>query len=78
MSKADRLFAKLGYEKVMCEDKDYDKNYIKYEKFSRTIIFKRENKRYCIIGKQKYRVYVTMQELQAIYLKCKELKWINE
>ncbi len=75
MSKADRLFEELGYIKV--ED---DKSFIEYRKIVNGDLFEidfwKDDK---TVSKSYYRDmgYISMQELQAINLKCKELGWIE-
>lgn len=72
MSEADKLFFKLGYEKEIIKSEVSDEvtiMYIKkfvYEYNSKIIAFKLKKK----IVEIKYSL--DMQELKAIYLKCKE------
>lgn len=73
MSKADKLFEKLGYIKV--EDRE---SHIEYRKNVDGDLFeidfwKEDN----TVSKNYYRDigYITMQELQAINEKVKELGW---
>lgn len=69
MSKADRLFDKAGFNKYEYNDKI---EYLSREK-SHEIIFCLNTKLIesrCGIGSE----YITMQELQAINLKVKELR----
>ena len=75
MSEADRLFEELGYYK------DFDEKTHEYRKkcdgdlFEIDFLLKEKE-----ISKNYYRDmgYITMQELKAINLKCKELGWIEE
>ena len=76
MSKADDMFEKLGSEKVNEFDKDFDKDFIRYEKNNNCILFKLENHKVCKMGNN--RNYFNMQELQAINEKVKELGWLDE
>ena len=73
MSKADRLFDKAGFNKYEYNDKI---EYLSRER-SHEITFYLNTKLIesrCGIGSE----YITMQELQAINLKCRELGWIGE
>lgn len=73
MSKADEAFRKIKYEKIE------DPKILKYENINK-------NKRIYFIGKtvrysyynvsREHPAYLNMQELKAIYLKCRELGWI--
>lgn len=72
MSKADEMFSKLEFNKY-----EFD-TYIDYLSRinSHGITFRKDTKRidsHCGIGSE----YITMQELQAINLKCRELGWIG-
>lgn len=78
MSKADRIFEKLGYKKYTSDD------CIMYMKDLFMITFIIPNERFITEYKQgdynfpKIRPFeVSMQELQAINEKCKELGWIE-
>lgn len=69
MSKADEMFEKLGYKK---EERNSADVYIKHCKYmTRQIGFNTETKNVMIDVH-----YITIQELQAINEKCKELGWI--
>lgn len=73
MSEADRLLDKLGYNKY-----EFD-TYIDYlsRETSKGITFRKDMQvidSHCGIGSE----YITMQELQAINMKCKEMGWLNE
>ena len=75
MSEADKLFEKLGYYK------DFDDITHEYRKECNGELFEidfwLDDKE---ISKNKYRDmgYITISELKAINLKCKELGWIKE
>lgn len=71
MTKADEMFDKLGFNKYELD------TYIDYlsRETSKGITFRKDMKvidSHCGIGSE----YITMQELQAINEKCKELGWI--
>lgn len=71
MSEADKMFEELGYEKY-----EFD-TYIDYlsRESSKGITFRKDMQvidGHCGIGSE----YITMQELQVINKKCKELGWI--
>lgn len=85
MSEADKLFEKLGYEKVRKDNDSYEIRFIK--KFTlkrpRHIIFTVLDKEISVCEENEKRLAVirdwfSMQELKAINLKCKELGWIEE
>ena len=72
MSEADKMFDKLGYNKY-----EFD-TYIDYlsRLTSKGITFRKDMQAidsHCGIGSE----YITMQELEAINQKCKELEWIE-
>lgn len=74
MSKADEMFEKLGYERI-----NTSMTTIKYIKFNKvwvniSIRFDLKDKTVFIHCETEN---LTMQELQAINLKCKELGWIE-
>lgn len=76
---ADEMFEQLGYKKYTSDD------CIMYMKDLFMITFIIPNKRFITEYKQgdynfpKIRPFeVSMQELQAINLKCKELGWLDE
>lgn len=70
MSKADEMFEKLGYEK---EERKYADVYNKHCKYmTRQFGFNTESKAVMIDVE-----HITVQELQAINEKCKELGWIE-
>ncbi len=73
MSKADEMFDKLGYK---IRDNDC---YLEYRKDSENIIyFHNNNQTFIKIGKYEGMCDdITMQELQAINEKCKELGWLQ-
>lgn len=68
MSKADEMFKKLGYEKLVEETTE--------------VYMSSRNSKYIYFSKLINRIkfdgaytFIDMQELQAINLKCKELGW---
>ena len=73
---ADEMFKKLGYQILYKDDKiiqyefegTYMDNEIKFDLKGKTIL-----KEYSTGESQE----ITIQELQAIYKKCEELKWIK-
>ena len=69
MSKADKVFEELGYEK---EESSWSIRYIKFvfEDIGHRITFYKEDKTINTYGK------IDIQELQVINEKCKELGWI--
>ncbi len=72
MSEADKMFDELGFNKY---EFDTCIDYLNREN-RQGITFKKDMKvidSYCGIGSE----YITMQELQAINKKCKELEWIE-
>ncbi len=88
MSEADKKFEELGYEKIVehkfKEPDDYNDDY--NEGVTELILYRNEIKRLeisfwndrTISKSNNYDVsYLTMQELQAINEKCKEMKWIE-
>ena len=72
MSKADEMFEKLGYKKSYIQLRD-----IKYYKDDDNVIYFRVNKKtFNKSGEYDGMCdYITMQELQAINKKVKELDW---
>lgn len=71
MSKADTMFEELGYIKQEKEwEEDEQVHYITYISNDTLIEFSLDSKYINITS------IVNMQELKAINLKCKELKWI--
>lgn len=76
MSKADEMFEKLGYELVT--ESKYILEYKKQlENFSKFITFDLLDKAFTTFNYvvSNCQSYITMQELQAINEKCKELGW---
>ena len=78
MSKADEMFKELGYEKVSDIRENTGYVYVKREKNSiyyeyPKIIFHNKFKKLTIQND-----YLSMQELQAIKEKVKELGWLDE
>ena len=78
MSEADKMFKELGYEKFYCINNiDNTTNDIRYCTDEFEIKF---NMIYEAIEFEKKKAHynsITMQELQAINKKCKELGWIE-
>lgn len=77
MSEADKMFEELGYDK--CEREIFiDYLILIYCKNNTCIQFDKEHKTFCKFeeGDDYVICDISMQELQAIYLKCKELGWI--
>lgn len=78
MSEADKMFKELGYSKqelieiVIYENKKDEEIYI--DKKQRTVIKEAYLSSLNIYEARE----ITMQELQAINMKCKELGWLNE
>ena len=73
MSKADETFRKIEYEKIE------DPKILKYENINKNkrIYFIEKTVRYSYYNVSgEYPAYLNMQELKAIYLKCKELGWV--
>ena len=71
MSKADEMFKKLGYENGTGYNLGDGEKYIYYNIHYNNIRFYKKSKKISINGS------FTMQELQAINLKCQELGWIE-
>lgn len=76
MSEADKLFEELGYKL----DWNYKGLILIYHKNNTCIQFDIEHKTFCKFEESDSCVIcdITMQELKAINLKCKEMKWIEE
>ncbi len=73
MSKADEMFNKLGFNKY---EFDTSIDYVSREN-RQGISLKKDMKvidSYCGIRSE----YITMQQLQAINEKCKELGWLDD
>lgn len=73
MSEADEMFEELGYEK-----EEYNPDVIYYTSNILDTIyfaFNKNTKKVCFIENNEAGD-ISMQELKAIYLKCKELGWI--
>ena len=73
MSEADKLFDELGYEK-----EEYNPDVIYYTSNILDTIyfaFNKNTKKVCFIENNEAGD-ISMQELQAIQMKCKELGWI--
>lgn len=78
MSKADKIFEELGYEKEKRYDGDlfyFQKNGVN-EKWGFLFVLGSKEIYPVCYSKENEAIYITMQELQAINKKCKELKWI--
>ena len=75
MSKADKMFEELGYKKSTTQLED-----IKFYKDDDNVIcFRMVKKSFNKSGEYDGMCdYTTMQELQAINEKCKELGWIEK
>lgn len=73
MSKADEMFEELGYKQNYTQIGD-----LKYYKNDdNVIIFDFDNKNFIKSGEYDGMCdYITMQELQAINEKCKEMQWL--
>ena len=74
MSKADEMFEKLGYEIIID-----DENTLNYELegfyMDKEIVFEKLDKSISIGYSNGDTCYITMQELQSINEKVKELGW---
>lgn len=82
MSEADKLFEELGYEKIVehkyKQPDDDVTELILYRDYGTLLEIEFWNDK-TISKFSGYDVsYITMQELKAINLKCKELGWIEE
>lgn len=74
MSKADKMFEKLGYD-VMSENDEK----IKYQDSGNEDIYIDFDKKYKVIsGCPTYDYFLDMDILQAINQKCKEMGWLDE
>ncbi len=74
MSKTDEMFEELGYE----IDSTYEiKGHLHYCKENIKIDFDLERKNFYKYNLSGYRSSISMQELQAINQKCKELGWLD-
>lgn len=76
MSKADEMFKKMGYEKIIESNIRID-----YERegqfFDKEIVFGLIDKNVTVELGTGESANINMQELQAINEKCKELGWIE-
>jgi hypothetical protein len=73
MSKADEMFEELGY--IIVKNDDIK---IRYEDKGNEDLNLEFYKSYKVVsGLPTYDYFCDMNILQAIYEKCKELKWIN-
>lgn len=82
MSKADEMFEELGYRN---KELSYEIRYVRKFKLKRPrhIIFSKLDKQIAVCEENTIELAVnkdwfSMQELQAINQKCKELGWIDE
>lgn len=79
MTEADKLFETLGY-KIETNESDlleYKKQLDNCSKFIRIDLYNKTFTTFYYILPETT-AYLDMQELQAINLKCKEMKWIEE
>ena len=72
MSEADKLFEKLGYKKY-----DYLEHTDYWQEKTEKIISFRNNKNVAVFNTYDGFEDITMQELKAINLKCKELRLVR-
>ena len=77
MSEADRMFEKLGYEKIIENNIEilYKKERRLWDKEISFDLVEKHMRAEMSVG---YSEPITMQELKAINLKCVELGWIEE
>ena len=73
MSKADKMLEELGYES--CKS-PFKSNLLYEDKYGYRIWFDTEFKEFTKENGYGYADNITMQELQAINEKCKELRWL--
>ena len=74
MSEADKLFEQLGYEKEIYPANHF--YFAKYKKDADNIIVFEKDKEFYKTGEYDADCdSITMQELEAINMKCKELGW---
>lgn len=81
MSEANKMFEKLGYEKQeIYYNSDIDTiKYLRTGKYSSSVEFKFNRKTVVVyFGENNTAGNITMDILQAINEKCKELGWIEE
>ena len=71
MSEADKMFYKTNYNNKLEYIEKGKIIYEEYKSMNEYMKFKHDKKEICIEG------HITMQELQAIIEKCKELRWIE-
>ena len=81
MSRADGMFKELGYERVDLKDRSgciWGIGY-KNHKIGMSILLDLLGEQVCTgtLDDEKEPIYITMQELQAINEKCKELGWFE-
>lgn len=72
--KTDKMFKELGYEK----QKDYFGLVYRNKNNYAEITFDLYDETICASINDGESVYLSMQELQAINQKCKELGWLNK
>ena len=79
MSEADKMFEELGFTKEflvsIANDEQWGINY-KNIRTETEITFDEIDKEVCISDMDDQSIYISMQELQAINEKCKELGWL--
>ena len=78
MSEADKMLYKIGYIKEYedCTEEiwNYEERFcIRFNKVCKSVDFKRKDRRQ-LLGLKYHRISIDMQELQAINMKCKELR----
>lgn len=74
-SKADEMFKKLGYKKQYENENIY--YYMDVDLKDNYIVFETEYKSFTKISCYHDAGDITMQELQAINKKCKEMEWLQ-
>lgn len=74
---ADEMFEKLGFKKSEDKQSVFYEIRDEYEEIVTIIDFDKKTKSYEYEKYYDSYNYVSMQELQAIYTKCKELGWIE-
>ena len=82
MSKADKMFEGLGYEKI----REHEFEETKGDVATELILYKNDNgtsiefwddKTISKIDNYSMESYITIKELQALHKKCEELGWIK-
>ena len=76
MSKADKMFEELGYEIIVNDNEtlNYEKTGLYVDK---EIVFEKLDKEFSVGFSTGENCHITMQELQAINEKVKELGWLD-